>query len=74
MSYRLVRQLQQKAIAVKHLCRVLQVSRAGYYQHWQRSAPAVDIVTTVHLKAAFSASALQAKGFFVGRYRVRRRQ
>lgn len=83
MSYRLVRQLQQKAIAVKHLCRVLQVSRAGYYQHWQRSAPAVDIVTTVHLKAAFSASggsygsrrlasALQAKGFFVGRYRVRR--
>ena len=83
MSYRLVRQLQQKAIPVQQLCRVLQVSRAGYYQHRQRCARAADIAPTVHLKAAFTASGssygsrrlvrvLQAKGFSIGRYRVRR--
>jgi transposase InsO family protein len=82
MSYRLVRQLQQKAIPEQQLCRVLQVSRAGYYQHQQRTARAVDSAATVHLKAAFSASGssygsrrlvrvLQAKGFSIGRYRVR---
>jgi transposase InsO family protein len=60
----------------------LQVSRAGYYQHRQRSARTVDSAATVHLKAAFSASGsnygsrrlvkvLQAKGFSMGRYRVR---
>ena len=36
MSYRLVRQLQQEAVPVTQACRLLQVSRAGYYQHWQR--------------------------------------
>jgi transposase InsO family protein len=56
MSYRLVRQLQQEAVPVTQACRLLQVSRAGYYQHWQRRTQAADIVTTVHLKAVFTAS------------------
>ena len=56
MSYRLVRQLQQEAVPVTQACRLLQISRAGYYQHWQRRRQAADIVTTVHLKAAFTAS------------------
>ena len=83
MIWRLVRELQQKAIPVTQACRVLQVSRAGYYQHRQRGARKADWVTTVHLKAAFSGSgnsygsrrltnALQAEGLAVGRYRVRR--
>ena len=56
MSYRLVRKLQQEAVPVTQACRLLQISRAGYYQHWQRRGQAADIVTTVHLKAAFTAS------------------
>ena len=83
MSYRLVRQLQQEAVPVTQACRLLQIRRAGYYQHWQRRTQAADIVTTVHLKAAFTASgstygsrrlvtALQAQGLATGRYRVRR--
>jgi transposase InsO family protein len=83
MTYRLVRELQQKAIPVTQACRILQVSRAGYYQHRQRGARESDRVTTVYLKAAFSgsgksygsrrlASALQAQGLTIGRYRVRR--
>jgi len=83
MSYRLVRQLQQEAVPVTQACRLLQISRAGYYQHWQRRTQAADIVTTAHLKAAFTASgstygsrrlvtALQAQGLATGRYRVRR--
>jgi putative transposase len=83
MTYRLVHELQQKAIPVTHACRVLQVSRAGYYQHQQRGPCQADVVDTVALKAAFAASgncygsrrlssALQAQGRAVGRYRVRR--
>ena len=83
MSYRLVRQLQQKVIAVKQACRLLQVSRSGYYQYRQCRGQDTDMTATVHLKAAFCASgraygsrrltiALQAQGLAVGRYRVRR--
>ena len=31
MSFELVGQLQEKAMAVDQLCRVLKVSRSGYY-------------------------------------------
>jgi putative transposase len=83
MTYRLISDLQKKAIPVAQSCRVLQVSRAGYYQHQQRGPCQADMVTSVHLKAAFAASgrsygsrrlscALQAQGLPVGRYRVRR--
>lgn len=83
MTYRLIGDLQKKAIAVKQACRVLQVSRAGYYQHQKRSPSQADVIASVHLKATFSASgksygsrrlacALQAQGVAIGRYRVRR--
>ena len=83
MTYRLIIDLQKKAIPVKQACRLLQVSRAGYYQHQQRRPCQSDVAASVHIKAAFAASgksygsrrlscALRAQGFAIGRYRVRR--
>lgn len=83
MTYRLIHQLQQKAIPVQQACRVLAVSRSGYYQHQQRGACAADVMATVQIKAAFAASqrsygsrrlcrALRAQGAAIGRYRMRR--
>lgn len=84
MSFELVRQLQEKAVAVDQTCRVLEVSRSGYYAARRRSQdqPAV-CETSVHLKAAFVASgraygsrrlrtAMAARGVVIGIYRVRR--
>ena len=83
MTYRLIHQLQQKAIPVKQACRVLAVSRGGYYQHRQRGESEADTVATARIKAAFAASnrsygsrrlcrALRAQGTVIGRYRMRR--
>jgi putative transposase len=83
MTYRLIHQLQQKAIPVKQACRVLAVSRGGYYQHRQRGQSKADTVASAHVKAAFAASnrsygsrrlckALRAQGTVIGRYRMRR--
>lgn len=83
MTYRLIHQLQQKAVPVKQACRVLAVSRAGYYQHLQRGPSEADRVATVQIKTAFAAGhhsygsrrlcqALRAQGVPLGRYRVRR--
>ena len=57
MSFELVRQLQEKAVAVEQACRVLAVSRSGYYAARRRrnAAPAV-CEASVHLKAAITAS------------------
>lgn len=82
MIYRLIAQWQQKA-QVKQLCRLLGVSRSGYYaaqQRWQ--APPKVCAASVHLQAAFAASggnygsrrlqsALHGQGRCIGRYRVR---
>lgn len=57
MSYQLVEQLQQKAVAVKQICQVLNISRSGYYA--ARKSDQVQPVVcqaSVHLKAAFAAS------------------
>lgn len=83
MSYQLVEDLQQKAISVSQACRVLDVSRSGYYAAAKRhqAAPAV-CADSAHVKAAFVASgrtygsrrvrtALCAKGVAMGRHRVR---
>ena len=89
MSYQLVEDLQKKAspqVAVSQACRLLDVSRSGYYAnaaaHKQRlGAPAV-CAASVHLKAAFSAShkaygsrrltaAMAERGLAMGRHRVR---
>lgn len=84
MNYRLVQQLQQKAIPVQHSCRVLEVSRAGYYAAQQRAQrPSAVCATTVQLKSLFERSGrsygsrrvcreLNNQGLRIGRYRVRR--
>ena len=82
MSYQLVRQLQEEAIPVQHSCRVLSVSRSGYYEAQRRSAKPVLCKTSVHLKAAFMAShqsygsrrlvtAMANQGIQIGRYKAR---
>lgn len=83
MSFKLVRQLQEKAVAVDQVCRVLDVSRSGYYAARRRSLvlPAV-CEASVQLKSAFTASggtygsrrlrtAVASRGVVMGRYRVR---
>jgi putative transposase len=82
MSYQLVRQLQKEAIPVQHSCRVLSVSRSGYYEAQRRSAKPVLCKASVHLKAAFMDSqqsygsrrlvtAMANRGIEIGRYKVR---
>ena len=86
MSYQLVEDLHKKAmpaITVSQACRILGVSRSGYYAaaKRRRAAPAA-CVASVHLKAAFAASgrtygsrrllaALRTRGVTMGRHRVR---
>ena len=60
MSYQLVGDLQMKAmpaITVSQACRILEVSRSGYYAAVKRrwTAPTV-CAASVHLRAAFAAS------------------
>ena len=82
MIYKLVDQWQQKA-KVSQACRVLDVSRSGYYAARKRIRTPVVCATTVHLKAAFNASqcsygsrrlvsTLQGQNIKIGRYKVRR--
>jgi putative transposase len=82
MSYRLIDQLQKKAIPVQQSCRALAVSRSGYYAARHRPAKPVLCKTSVHLKAAFAAShqsygsrrlvtALATQGIQIGRYKAR---
>ncbi len=84
MSYDLIDELKKKAYTVESTCRVLGVSRSGYYAACKRRAaqPAV-CATSAHLKAAFAeagstygsrrlCAALSKRGLTVGRYRVRR--
>lgn len=84
MSFELVEQLQQKAVPVNQMCRVLSISRSGYYAARKRDQvqPAV-CEASVHLKAAFAASggaygsrrlrtAVASRGIVIGIYRLRR--
>jgi putative transposase len=82
MIYKLVDQWQQKA-SVTQACRVLDVSRSGYYAEKKRAKTPTVCATTVHLKAAFNASersygsrrlvsTLQGQDIKIGRYKVRR--
>ncbi len=76
--YRCVDQLQKKA-DIASLCRLLGVSRSGYYAaHTRAARPVKACRVTAQLKAAFIASgrshgsqALHQQGLPVGRYRVR---
>ena len=89
MSYQLVEDLQKKAcpqVAVGQSCRVLEVSRSGYYAHQaahrKRLAEPTLCAQSVHLKAAFAASqkaygsrrlrtAMAERGLAMGRHRIR---
>ena len=89
MSYKLVEDLQKKAcpkVAVSQACRVLEVSRSGYYAHQaiirQRLVRPAVCAQSVHLKAAFAAShraygsrrlrtAMAERGLVMGRHRAR---
>ena len=84
MIHRCIDQLAEKATTgVAPLCRVLGVSRSGYYAAAARARkPAMVCAATVHLQAAFAASgrsygsrrlqqALLKQGRPIGRYRVR---
>jgi putative transposase len=83
MSYRLIDDLQRKAVPVAHSCRVLGVSRSGFYEARHRSAKPIICKTSVHMRAAFMAShqsygsrrlvsALAGWGIRIGRHKVRR--
>ena len=84
MCFKPVQQLQEKAVPVDQMCRVLEVSRPGYYatRRRGRSQPAV-CEASVQLKAASAASggaygsrclrtAVAARGIVMGIYRLRR--
>ena len=89
MSYQLVEDLQKKAdpkVPVSQACRILQVSRSGYYANaaarQQCLGAPVVCAASVHLKAAFAAShqaygsrrlttAMAGRGQAMGRHRVR---
>ena len=83
MSYQLVEDLQKKAVTVTQSCRVLGISRSGFYGARSRElvAPAV-CATSVKLQAAFACSghtygsrrlrtALANEGIAIGRHRIR---
>ena len=83
MTFELIRRLQKEAIPVQQSCRVLNVSRSGYYEAQHRSAKAVVCKVSVHLKAEFQASgqsygsrrlvtAMANAGFVIGRFKARR--
>ena len=82
MSYRVITHLQQEVVSISHACRVLQVSRSGYYAHLRAKPSARSLHEQTHVKAAFAASgasygsrrvmhALRDQGLRIGRYRVR---
>jgi putative transposase len=83
VSYRLVDELQTKAIPVAQTCWLLGVSRAGFYEAKRLAAPPVFCKASVHLRASFLCSgqsygsrrlvaAPANSGLQVGRYKVRR--
>lgn len=80
--HRLITQWVGKA-KIQQLCRVLQISRSGFYAARERRAqPRVVCAASVHAKAAFAASGrtygsrrlshvLKAQGLPIGRHRAR---
>ena len=81
MIYRLVDQVQQKAIS--QACRVLQISRAAYYAAKRRPKKPTISKASVQVKAVFEANQrcygsrrivdeLHAQHLTIGRYKVRR--
>lgn len=79
----MVEHLQTKAVPITRACRLLSVSRSGFYQFKHRQTVRIkDVREQVYVRAAFAAShqtygsrrvmhAVQAQGLRIGRYRVR---
>lgn len=83
MSFRLIDELQMKAISVAQSCRVLGVSRSGFYEAKRRAATLTVCKASVHVRAVFAASyqsygsrrmvtALLNRGIKAGRFKARR--
>ncbi|OWT53364.1 IS3 family transposase [Candidimonas nitroreducens] len=84
IGFGVVKHLQTKAIAVLRACRLLGVSRSGYYKSRRAPGRSVrDVREEVYVRAAFSAShetygsrrivrAVRSQGLSIGRYRVRK--
>jgi len=81
MIYTLINQVQQKAVS--QACRVLQVSRSGYYAARHRVVKPAICADSVQVKAAFVVGQrgygsrrivdeLKAQGVVMGRFKVRR--
>ena len=82
MTHRLIDELQKKAVPVAQSCRVLGVSRSGFYEARRRAEKPAICKAGVHVRAAFAASgqsygsrrlvaALANQGVQIGRYKVR---
>lgn len=74
--------MQQKAFTVSHICRVLGMSRSGFYAHRKPRHCSDALHEQAHVRAAFIASGsrygsrrlvqtVRAKGLRIGRHRVR---
>ncbi len=81
MIYSIINRAQQKAVS--QICRLLQVSRSGYYAAQRRSKEPTICAASVQVKAAFVANQrcygsrrivdeLKAQNMIIGRYKVRR--
>jgi putative transposase len=82
--HQLVHQLQRKAYPVIRICRVLRISRSGFYEARQRHLkPRAACPISARLKAAFASteqcygsrrllSSLRKDGVSIGRFKVRR--
>ena len=81
MIYKLIHQVQQKAVS--QACRILQVSRSGYYAAKRRTVKPAICPASVQVKAAFAANQrcygsrrivdeLKAQNVVMGRFKVRR--
>ena len=82
MSDELIDSLQKEAIPITQSCRVLGVSRSGFYEARRQRSKPLFCKSSVYLRAAFCAShqsyssrrlvvALKEKGIAMGRYKVR---
>ncbi len=82
MSFSLIDQMQKKDVPITQSCRVLGVSRAGFYEAKRKLAQSKICSESVHVRAVFAANqqcygsrrmvtALRKNGLKIGRYRVR---
>ena len=81
MIYSVINRVQQKAVS--QMCRLMPVSRSGYYAAQRRSKKPTICTAGVQVKAAFAANQrcygsrrivdeLKAQSIVIGRYKVRR--